>query len=77
MLQKFPTEELWRWDQLIPSLLLAIREAPQASTQFSPFKLLYGQQPRGILDLMRENWKQAPLLTQELLQYVLGLQKRL
>lgn len=41
MLQKFPPEDLHRWDQLIPPLLLAMREVPQAFTPFSPYKLLY------------------------------------
>ena len=30
------------WDQLLPHVLFAIQEVPQASTGFSPFELLYG-----------------------------------
>lgn len=29
----------------------------QASTGFFPFELLYGQQPRGILDVLKEEWE--------------------
>ena len=35
------------WDQLLPHVLFAVREVPQASTGFSPFELLYGRRPRG------------------------------
>lgn len=31
-------------------------EAPQESTGFSPFELLYGHRVRGPLDVLREGW---------------------
>uniref|UniRef100_A0A674ITH5 Gypsy retrotransposon integrase-like protein 1 n=1 Tax=Terrapene triunguis TaxID=2587831 RepID=A0A674ITH5_9SAUR len=65
MLRKFPQEDLRRWDQLLPPLLLAVREVPQSSTNFSPFELLYGRRLRGLLDLMRETWEQTPSPAQE------------
>ncbi|CAM4631962.1 unnamed protein product [Lepidochelys olivacea] len=77
MLRRFPTQDLRQWDQLLPPLLLAIREVPQASTKFSPFELLYGRRPRGVLDLLRETWEHNLSATQGLLQYVLQLQGRL
>lgn len=45
MLQMFVSENGKGWPQWVPFLLFAIRELPQASTSFLPFKLLYGQQP--------------------------------
>lgn len=42
MLRKAAKEEGKDWDTLIPYLLFAYREVPQASTGFSPFELLYG-----------------------------------
>ncbi|XP_035266158.1 uncharacterized protein LOC118223565 isoform X2 [Anguilla anguilla] len=48
------------WDQLLPYLMFAIREVPQASTGFSPFELLYGRRPRGLLDLAKETWERQP-----------------
>ncbi|XP_044843600.1 uncharacterized protein LOC123349509, partial [Mauremys mutica] len=77
MLKKFPPEELRHWDQFLPPLLLAIREVPQASTKFSPFELLYGRRPRGLLDLMRETWEESASPTQGLLQYVHQLREYL
>ncbi|XP_050777346.1 KRAB-A domain-containing protein 2 [Gopherus flavomarginatus] len=73
MLRRFPPDEPCHWDQLLPPLLLAVREVPQASTKFSPFELLYGRRPRGLLDLMKETWEQSASPTQGLLQYVLRL----
>lgn len=48
------------WDQLLPFLMFAISEVPQASTGFSPFELLFSHRPRGLLDVMKENWEQQP-----------------
>ena len=42
MLRKCATKEGKDWDKLLPYLLFAYREVPQASTGFSPFDLLYG-----------------------------------
>lgn len=77
VLRKFPPEELRCWDQLLPLLLLAIWEVPQVSTKFSPFKLLYGRQLRGLLDLMRKTWEQTLSQSQGLLQIHIQLQEHL
>ena len=45
------------WDQLLPHVLFAVCEVPQASTGFSPFELLYGRRPRGLLNLAKEAWE--------------------
>ena len=60
MLKKCIAEDGKNWDQLLPHVLFAIREVPQASTGFSPFELLYGRRPRGILDLAKEAWESHP-----------------
>ena len=39
------------WDRLIPYLLFAYREIPQASTGFTPFELVFGRHVRGPLDV--------------------------
>ena len=41
---------------------LTIREAPQGSTGFSPFEMLYGRNLRGPLTLIKEEWlKSSPV----------------
>lgn len=57
MLQKFVGDNGRDWPQWISYLFFAVREVPQASTGFSPFELLYGRQPRGLLDVLREEWE--------------------
>ena len=41
MLRKVVTKEGKDWDKLLPYVLFAYREVPQASTGFSPFELIY------------------------------------
>ena len=60
MLKKAMDLDSKNWDQLLPHVLFAIREVPQASTGFSLFELLYGRRPRGILDLGEEAWESQP-----------------
>ncbi|KAG5842700.1 hypothetical protein ANANG_G00180410 [Anguilla anguilla] len=58
------------WDQLLPYLMFAIREVPQASTGFSPFELLYGRRPRGLLDLAKETWERQPSRHSTVIEHV-------
>jgi hypothetical protein len=67
------------WDKYLTAALFAYREAPQASTGFSPFELLYGRTVRGPMMIMKE------LMTKEIsetevktvYQYVIDLKTRL
>lgn len=54
MLRKFVGGKPCQWAQLLDPLLFAVREMPQASTGFSPIKLLFGRKPRGLLDVLRD-----------------------
>ena len=56
MMKKFTSKTKKDWDEYLPYLLFAYREAPQESTGFSPFELLYGRRVRGPLDVLREVW---------------------
>ena len=47
MLRKIATDEGCSWDKMLPYVLFAYREVPQASTGFSPFELLYGREVKG------------------------------
>ena len=60
MLKKAMDLDGKNWDQLLPHVLFAVREVPQASTGFSPFELLYGRRPRGVLDIAKEAWESQP-----------------
>lgn len=61
----------------LPYIMFAIREVPQMSTGFSPFELLYGRQPRGILDVIREVWEERPAAGENLVGYILKIEKKL
>ncbi len=71
MVHKFVKEEAKNWDKWLEPLLFAVWEVPQASTGFSPFKLLYGRQPRGVLDVIRESNSHIEI------QYVMDLRAKL
>ena len=77
MLRKAATEEGKDWDKLLPYLLFAYREVPQASTGFSPFELLYGRQVRGPLDVLKETWETDKRSNDSVVSYVLSVQEKL
>ena len=77
MLRRAATEEGRDWDKLIPYLLFAYREVPQASTGFSPFELLYGRAVRGPLDILKEMWEASNRSNESVVSYVLTIQERL
>ncbi|KAI2644034.1 Retrovirus-related Pol polyprotein from transposon 17.6 [Labeo rohita] len=60
MLRRVAAEDRRDWDLMIPYVLFDIREVSQASTGFTPFELLSGRQPRGLLDMAKEAWEQQP-----------------
>ncbi len=44
---------------------------------FPPFELLYGRQPRGVLDVLRETWEEGPSGSKNEIQHVLDLRTKL
>ena len=42
------------WDRYIEPLMFAYREAPQESTGFSPFELVYGRTVKGPMYVLRK-----------------------
>ncbi|GBO46312.1 hypothetical protein AVEN_88632-1, partial [Araneus ventricosus] len=44
------------WDKYIPYLLFAYREVPNCTTGVSPFKLMYGREARGPLNVLKSSW---------------------
>ena len=77
MLKKTVSEEGKDWDHLLPYLLFAYREVPQASTGFSPFELLYGHNVRGPLDILKESWEASRKSTESVVSYILMIHERL
>jgi hypothetical protein len=77
MLKKTAVDEGKDWDKLLPYLLFAYREVPQASTGFSPFELLYGWQVRGPLDILKESWQEDKRSSESVVSYVLGVREKL
>ena len=77
LLQKVTMDTGKDWDKLLPYLLFAYREVPQATTGFSPFKLLYGRPVRGPLDILRETWEASPCSTESVVSHVLAMRDKL
>jgi len=65
MLRKLAEEQPRDWDLRIPTLLFAYRDAPQSSTGFSPFELIYGHRVRGPLTILKEYWASNSPVTEE------------
>lgn len=75
MVRMFAEDSPRHWDALLPVLLFALWEVPQASTAFSPFELLYGRQPGGILDQEDREAQETQVLGTT--HYLLQLQEHL
>ena len=77
MVRKMAISEGRDWDTLLPYVLFAYREVPQASTGFSPFELLYGREVRGPLDVLRETWEEPTSGGENVISYVLSMREKL
>lgn len=77
MLRKFVSDSGMDLIQWIPFSLFAVREVPQASTGFARFELLYRQQPRGVLDILEEEWEMPPQVEEAPTSYLEALRKKL
>lgn len=77
MLRKVIDVDGKNWDQLLPYVLFSIREVPQGSTGFSPFELLYGRRPRGMLDLAKEAWEEQPAIQCSVVEHMEEMHHRI
>ena len=79
MLRKFLVENPKTWDKLIPFLLYALREVPNASTGFSPNQIVFGRHLKGLLQVVRETWTNGdavqPKVNMTTAKYVQKLQE--
>ena len=73
MLRKAAVEKGKDWDKMIPYLLIAYREVPQASTGFSPFELLYGRAVHGPLDVLRQTWEVDRKTDESVVSHILSI----
>ena len=77
MLRKVLRGEKRDWDTVLPYVLFAYQEVLQATVGFSPFKLLYGQNVRGPLDVLQEEWIQNQEAETDILNYVTNIRDRM
>ncbi len=77
MLRRVAADDRRDWDQMLPYVLFGIREVPQASTGFTPFELLFGRQPRGLLDVAKEAWEQQPATHRSTIEHVREMRERI
>ncbi|KAI2658608.1 Retrovirus-related Pol polyprotein [Labeo rohita] len=77
MLRRVTVEDRRDWDLMLPYVLFGIREVPQASTGFTPFKLLFGQQPRGLLNVAKEAWEQQPARHHSVVEHVQQMREKI
>ena len=77
MLKKTLVKEGKDWDKLLPYLLFAYREVPQASNGFSPFELLYSHSVRGPLDILSESWQSSERSKESVVSHVLSMRLKL
>ncbi|KAI2658155.1 Transposon Ty3-I Gag-Pol polyprotein [Labeo rohita] len=77
MLRRVSAEDRRDWDLMLPYVLFGIREVPQASTGFTPFELLFGRQPRGLLDVAKEAWEQQPARHRSVVEHVQQMREKI
>lgn len=66
-----------QWHKSIPYLLFVFREFPHQSTGFTPFELIYGRNPRGPLDVLKEEWQELSKGQDSVVSYLLDTYQRL
>ncbi|XP_078501186.1 mitogen-activated protein kinase kinase kinase 3 isoform X1 [Lissotriton helveticus] len=77
-LKKLLGSETKDWDKMLPLALYVVRSQVQSSLGCSPFELLYGRQPRSLLEITREAWEREEAQEQRsLLDYTQQLRSRL
>jgi hypothetical protein len=65
------------WDTMLPYVLFAYWEVPQATLGFSPFELLYGRDIRIPVDILQEEWIYNQEVETDVLSYILDVRDRM
>lgn len=78
MLRKYCVETEKQWDEGIPFVLFAVRDAVQESTGFSSAQLVFGHTPRGPLKSLHDRFLSCDSAPQRhMLDYVTQFRERL
>lgn len=77
MLRRVEAEDRRDWDLMIPYMLFGIREVPQAFAGFTPFELLFGRQPRGLLNIAWDAWERQPSPHQTVIEHVRDMRQKI
>ena len=77
MLRKSAQEDGKDCYKLLPFILFAYREAPQESTGFSTFELLYRRDVRGPLDAVKEEWETSPKSKENVISHIMLMREGL
>lgn len=77
MLRKHCYESEKKWDDSVPLVLFAAREAVQESLGFSPAQLVFGHEVRGPLKVLKEHLITSENSVKNLPEYVAELRSRL
>ena len=64
MMRKFCFNVSKTWESDLPFLLFAIRSVPNESLGLSPFEVVFGHNVRGPLDVLRESWEEAEVVSE-------------
>ncbi len=77
ILRRVVAEDGHDWNLMLLYIFFGIQEVPQASTEFTPFKLLFGHQHRGLLNFSKEAWKQQPALHRTVIEHVRKMREQI
>ena len=77
MLKKYCIETGKDWDEGLPLVLFAARDALQESLGFSPFELVFGHEVKGPLALLKDKFIENKNKPTGMLKYVLDFKERI
>ncbi|XP_036003896.1 uncharacterized protein LOC118566311 [Fundulus heteroclitus] len=77
MLRKYCMDTVRDWDEGIPLLLFAAREAEQESLGFSPAELVFGHEVRGPLKILKDKLVSTSNPVKSIPEYVARMRERL
>jgi len=67
------------WHKLVPLFVWSLREMPNATTGLTPYQMVYGHLPKGILSLVKDSWagevELPPNLSKTAYEYLTQLQQ--